>query len=201
MVATMMLSCASSIEWDVILTCKSQYSVITSLSNFRFTFTHFLTAIRFSIFSTHHPPCATTLHLCLQPFHRMRALACVRVGKKILFGYSYVNRVSQQEKSKCVTMRYAHKIRVYGSKTFYRSMFVRVRVCTCIHVEMIWYRSHCVCMMALFENMHVLTRITYMSMKNMKSPSAHCCCGTREYGRDMGNKTMEYVCDITYEKV
>lgn len=27
-------------------------------------------------------------------------------------------------------------------------------------------------MMALFENMHVLTRITYMSMKNMKSPSA-----------------------------
>lgn len=60
---------------------------------------------------------------------------CVSIGKKILFGYSYVNRVSQQEKSKCVTMRYAHKIRVYGSKTFYRSR-VRVRVCVCVHVFM-----------------------------------------------------------------
>lgn len=119
-------------------------------------------------------PASSFFHLpSLSPAISPNACAgvCASRQKKILFGYSYVNWVSQQEKSKCVTMRYAHKIRVYGSKTFYRSR-VRVWVCTCIHVEIIWYRSHCVCMMALFENMHVLTRITYMSMKNMKSPSA-----------------------------
>lgn len=63
----------------------------------------------------------------------------VRVGTKTLFGYSYVNRVSQQEKSKCVTMRYAHKIRVYGSKTFYRSQFF---LCACMYVYMYSCRNY-----------------------------------------------------------
>lgn len=100
---------------------------------------------------------------------------CVRMSTKTLFGYSYVNRVSQQEKSKCVTMRYyAHKIRVYGSKMFYRSLFLSSYMCVYMYScrNYLISVSLCICMMALFENMHVLTRITYMSMKNMKSPSA-----------------------------